>query len=87
MKRLFNKSITSSGSNVPRNGSSAVKAAPTMQKLFNQIDDLKEQLKETTSVYAMLSTPTYIALNNDAHDREHQKVQILQEEMEESWRQ
>ena len=58
-------------------------ATATIQTLHNQIEDLKEELKETNERLRN-AINTNIALN-DAHDREHQKLIILQKEMELSW--
>ena len=76
MERSYNKSITS---NLTENRESPA----TIQTLHNQIEDLKEELKETNERLRN-AINTNIALN-DAHDREHQKLIILQKEMELSW--
>ena len=52
--------------------------------LHNQIDDLKEELKEKNERLRN-AINTNIVLN-DAHDRKHNKLKILQDEMEMSWK-
>ena len=71
MERSYNKSIK-------------VNATAIIRTQHNQIEDLKEELKETNQrLRNAINTNIFL---NDAHDREHHKLKILQDEMEMSWK-
>lgn len=83
MDRVGNESDWENMNEDYLHGSPTMNVSSTLEILQNQINELKEELKETKERLqkAMQANATL----NDAHDRKHEELEALKSDMNEAW--